>query len=141
MIISADGVGLRGLKVDLYGILGLAEEETNVLRVGDLVGALEGPLVGVLDGPLVGVLGGPLVGVLGGPLVGVFKVSVTEAFSMVAMGFLGLYFGLDGLGVLRGLMVEYLVFFTKLGWKLMSASGGEPDVGLSGAGVLANHSF
>ena len=133
MIISADGVGRRGLKVDLYGILGLAEDETNVRRVGDLVGALEGPLVGVLAGALVGVLGGPLVGVL--------KVSVTEAFSMVAMGFLGLYFGLDGLGVLRGLMVEYLVFFTKLGWKLMSASGGEAVVELSVAAVLANHSF
>ena len=125
MIISADGVGLRGLRVDRKGILGLAELETNVLLVGDLEGDLEGPLVGVLAGPLVGVL----------------KVSVTEAFSMVAMGFLGLYFGLDGLGVLRGLMVEYLVFFTKLGWKLMSASGGEAVVGLSVAAVLANHSF
>ena len=100
MIISADGVGLRGLRVDRKGILGLAEEETKALRVGDLVGGLEGPLVGVLDGPLVGVL----------------MLSVTEAFSIVAMGLLGLYFGLDGLGVLRGLMVEYLLFFTKLGW-------------------------
>lgn len=133
MIISADGVGLRGLKVDLNGILGLAEDETNVLRVGDLVGTLDGPLVGVLAGPLVGVLDGPLVGVL--------KLSVTEAFSMVAMGFLGLYFGLEGLGVLRGLIVEYLVFFTKLGWKLVSASAGEDEAGLPGAGVLANHSF
>ena len=100
MIISAEAVGLRGLRVDLNGILGREEEETNVLRVGDLVGDLEGPLVGVLAGPLVGVL----------------KLSVTEAFSMVAMGFLGLYFGLEGLGVLRGLIVEYLLFFTKLGW-------------------------
>ena len=126
MIISAEGVsGLRGLRVDRNGILGRAEDETNVLRVGDLGGALEGPLVGVLAGPLVGVL----------------KVSVTEAFSIVAMGFLGLYFGLDGLGVLRGLMVEYLVFFTKLGWKLLSVSSGDDVVGLPGAGVLANHSF
>ena len=125
MIISADGVGLRGLRVDRKGILGLAEEETKVLRVGDLVGDLEGPLVGVLSGPLVGV----------------FKLSVTEAFSIVAIGFLGLYFGLDGLGVLRGLMVEYLVFFTKSGWKLVSASAGEGEEGLPGAGVLANHSF
>lgn len=134
MIISADGVGLRGRRVERYGILGLAEDETNVRRVGDLVGGLDGPLVGVLDGPRVGVLTGPLVGVL--------TLSVTEAFSMVAMGFLGLYFGLDGLGVLRGLIVEYLVFFTKSGWKLVSASPGEDEeVGLAGAGVLANHSF
>ena len=112
--------------MDRKGILGLAELETNVLRVGDLEGDLEGPLVGVLAGPLVGVL----------------KVSVTEAFSIVAMGFLGLYFGLDGLGVLRGLMVEYLVFFTKLGWKLLSVSSSDDVVvGLPGAGVLANHSF
>ena len=126
MMISAEGVrGLRGLRVDLNGILGRAEEETNVLRVGDLPGALEGPLVGVLAGPLVGVL----------------KLPVTEAFSMVAMGFLGLYFGLEGLGVLRGLIVEYLLFFTKLGWKLLSVSSAEDEAGLPGAGVLANHSF
>ena len=121
-MISADGVGLLGLpglpglSVDRYGILGLSEAVTNVLRVG--------LLDGLLDGPLVGVLG----------------LSVTEAFSMVATGFLGLYLGLDGLEGLGGLTVVYLLFFTKSGWKFLS-SPEETELALSTAAVLANHSF
>ena len=119
-MISADGVGLlglwgRGLSVDLYGILGLSEAVTNVLRVG--------LLDGLLDGPLVGVLG----------------LSVTDAFSMVATGFLGLYLGLEGLDGLGGLTVVYLLFFTNSGWKSLSSP--EVELELSTAAVLANHSF